>query len=78
VSNCEHWAVLWRSENKLDGKREHLLHKDCMPLLFRTRNAAREHIKLYYGNIKNRPDLRAEPHGWKMPAAVKVKIEVKR
>jgi len=43
-------------------------------VLFRTRQAAREWIKTKYGYIAERPDLQAEPHGWRMPKAVKVKI----
>lgn len=70
------WGILWRSENRLDGKREYLMNDDiCLPLLFRKRRAARDYIKKHYGYFRERPDLIAEPHGWKMPIAVKVKIE---
>jgi len=68
------WAGLWRSENRLDGKREHLLFKDCLPVLARTRQEMREWIELTYGYLRTRPDLKAEPHGWKMPKVIKVII----
>ena len=68
------WAAQWHSKNKLDGDRKHILNEDCLPVLFRTRQAAREWIKTKYGYIAERPDLQAEPHGWRMPKAVKVKI----
>ncbi len=67
------WGAQWRSENRLDGKREHLINTvDCLPALFRTRAETRAFIEKRYAYIAKRPDLRAEPHGWKMPRAVKV------
>lgn len=69
------WAALWRSENRLDGKREWILRdKHGIPALFNTRAEARQFIEDTHGYIRNRPDLRAEPHGWKMPIAVRVKV----
>ena len=68
------WGGLWRSENRLDGKTEHLLHEDGFPKLFHTRADARQWIKAEYGYIARRLDLQCEPHGWKMPIAVKVRI----
>ena len=73
---CQVWGVLWRSRNKLDGAREHLVRRDCVPALFRTRREAREFIDREYGYIRKRQDLRAEPHGWKVPVAVKVTVTV--
>lgn len=71
------WGVLWRSENKLDGgKREYLMWQKGQPLLFRTRREARQYINDSYGYIRDRIDLQEEPHGWKMPKAVKVKVEI--
>lgn len=70
------WGCLWRSENKLDGRTEHLIYDGmCLPVLFRKRREAREYIKQKYGYIRTREDLREEPHGWMMPIVVKVKIE---
>lgn len=45
-------------------------------LLFRTRSEAREWIEKEYGYLRTRPDLQAEPHGWKMPIPVRVVIGV--
>jgi len=73
------WAILWRSENRLDGKQEHLVgtpYHPCRTVLFDTRQEARAFIAEQYGYIRNHPDLRAEPFGWKMPQAVRVKIVV--
>ena len=47
-------------------------------LSFKTRKDAEGFIKDRFGYIKTRPDLRAEPHGWKMPKPVKIKICVER
>lgn len=69
------WAVLWQSENRLDGKRAHIMNGgDCLPVLFRSRRAARQYAAEHYGYIATRPDLRREPHGWKMPQAIKVRL----
>ena len=84
------WAIKWRSENKLDGKREPFLGRysstnppapDILAgytvMIFKTRENARAYIKKFFGFIKDRPDLRAEPFGWKMPVVVKVSVEIK-
>lgn len=68
------WSVLWRSENQLDGNVERLCGRDGALPLFRTRDECRKFIRAEYGFIRNRPDLRREPHGWKMPIPVRVEI----
>ena len=70
------WGALWRDNNRLDGKREHLCFENCLPVLFTTRREAREWIISRYGYIRTRMDLRAEPHGWRLPVPVRVRIEV--
>lgn len=69
------WGVLWRSKNKLDGVTEHLIYKDCLPALFRTRREAEQFIDKEHNYIRDRHDLRREPHGWKTPIPVRVSIE---
>jgi len=69
------WGVLWRSNNRLDGVREHLIYDSRIPLLFITRREARKFIAERYGYLRARPDLKAEPHGWKMPIPVKVEFQ---
>ena len=73
------WSVLWRAKNKLDGVTEHLMWR-CpgRPAVFRTRREAREYIASEYGYIKTRPDLQREPHGWRVPRAVKVQVVLRR
>lgn len=68
------WGVLWYSKNKLDGERKHLICRFCVPVIFSTRQEARFWIEEHYGYIKKRKDLRAEPHGWRLPKPVKVTI----
>ena len=79
------WGVKLRSQNNLDGKTEHLLGcaseavqtvrlSGYRTAAFKTRQQAREYIDNHYGYIKLRPDLRAEPHGWKMPIVVPINI----
>jgi len=77
IKHIEMWGVLWRSKNRLDGMQRHLISKHCMPVLFNTRRNAREWIESEYGYIRNREDLRSEPHGWMMPIPIKVEVRVK-
>ncbi len=68
------WAAEWCSKNLLDGEERHLINRDSVPVLFRTRKRTREWIEAEYGYIRTRADLRKEPHGWSIPKAVKVII----
>ena len=70
------WAVEWRSDNRLDGRTRHFMWDGVVPFLFRTRREAREHITERYGYIKDRPDLRREPCGWKMPRPVRILVSL--
>ncbi len=72
------WAVEWHSVNRLDGDQRHLA---WMPepgpgafRLFRTRRECRAYIEERYGYIRDRADLQNEPHGWRMPQAVRVAV----
>jgi hypothetical protein len=69
------WAVQWRSKNKLDGESRHFCWEHADVRLYRTRREARMFIDQEYGYIRHRPDLRAEPHGWRMPRAVRVIVK---
>ena len=81
------WAIKHRSNNRLDGDRSFLQGRyfygvpkvpefleGYSRMVFKTRRQAREFITDHYGYIRRRPDLRAEPHGWKMPVPVKVTV----
>ena len=68
------WGALWRWGDPRDNGRSHLLNENCLPVLFRTRKAARDWIEIKYGYIKVRQDLRAKPHGWRMPIPVRVGV----
>ena len=67
------WAGEWHSKNYLDECR-HLLYENCLPVLFRTRQECRDYINRGYGYIRDRKDLRDEPHGWRIPRAIKVNV----
>ena len=73
------WGVEWHSRNRLDGVSRYLLWK-CpgQPLFFETRQECRAYIQETYSHIRHRPDLRAEPHGYRMPQAVRVVVEVRK
>lgn len=75
VRPVRRWGLLWRQNNRLDGETQHILCNGS-PLLFRTRAEARTFAERNYGYVRNRPDLQREPHGWKMPLPVRVKVEV--
>jgi hypothetical protein len=70
------WAAKWVSENSLDGRREWLIHEALVVALFPTRRACREYIKKHFGYIADRPDLRAEPHGWRVPQPTQVDVSL--
>lgn len=69
------WGLLWYSRNRLDGVTRYLLYANGLPLLFRTRQEARRWRDENYGYIRDREDLRAEPHGWRLPAPIKVELK---
>ena len=71
---AERWAIQWYSRNRLDGETRHFMWGCGFPLLFRTREKAREYISDHYGYIRTRQDLRSEPHGWRLPRAVRVEV----
>lgn len=48
--------------------------ENCVPVLYPTRQLMRNYIVHKFGYIARRPDLKAEPHGWKMPVPVRVTI----
>ena len=80
------WAIRWEHDSRLDGRRAYLLggarfarlpqFSGHTTMVFKTRQQAREFIRKEYGYIASRPDLRREPHGWKMPRPVKVTVTV--
>lgn len=72
---AEH-ARCWRSCNQLDGYQSRIMWDQGSPLVFRTRAEAREYVARKYGYIRTRPDLRREPHGWRMPRAIRVAVHV--
>ena len=69
------WGILWRSNNRLNGRLEYLMGCGA-PYLFLSRREARDLIERKWGYIRNRPDLRSEPYGWRMPKPVKVEVRV--
>lgn len=68
------WAVEWHSRNRLDGETRDLVLENGLPVLFCTRQKTRDWIEQKFGYIRQRPDLLAEPHGWRMPRPVKVVV----
>lgn len=70
------WGALWRSNNRA-GKREELICEYGIPVMFKTREECLQYIEKDYGYLKSRPDLKSEPHGWKMPIPIRVSISRK-
>lgn len=66
------WALLWHSRQS--GAL--LIRKGYLPMLFRTREEAREWRDRHYGYIRHRRDLRDPPHNWRLPRPVRVTITV--
>lgn len=67
------WGLLWHSKNWMEGVTEHLLYNNLFPCMFHTRREARVYAEKRYGYIKERSDLRTEPHGWRFPRPVRIK-----
>ena len=66
------WALKWCSKNNAD----YIIYDNCLPKFFLTRKEARKYANKKYGYIKTRIDLRQEPHNWRIPRAIKVKITI--
>ncbi len=67
------WAVLFHSKNRLDGDRRDLLGAGDGIQMFHTRREARAWANEKFGYMRKRPDLKAEPHGWKSAKPVRVR-----
>ena len=84
------WAVMWESRNRLNGKTVFLIGvagnleprpawlRGYRTMVFETRREAGAYIKNKYSYIAKRKDLRTEPHGWRVPKAVRVQVSVVR
>lgn len=77
MSELRAWGVEWHSRNLLDGEQRYLQWRPSGEpnfTLFQTRREARTYIEQHYGYIRRRPDLQAEPFGWRVPQAVPVVV----
>ena len=72
------WAVEWHSRNLLDGERRKLCwNQEQGPgeyRLFSTRRRCLSYINETYGYIRDTINLRGEPHGWRLPRAMRVEV----
>jgi len=64
-----YWALWWHSKGT-----GHIVHRNCVPALFRTRRQALEFREECFGYIRKRPDLRAAPHFWRLPKPIKITV----
>lgn len=79
VATCSltRWAIKRDTTTRLDGRRVYLEGNGLHTRLFRTKRECQAFIKEKYGYTRTRKDLRAEPHCWRMPKAVRVQVEVR-
>lgn len=70
------WGLQWNSKNEIDGDTRYLINENMLPLLFKCKHQALAYSRKRYRYIAKRKDLRAEPHGWRMPKPVKVIVEI--
>ena len=69
----ERWAVVWHQL----GHPDHVLFKSGeSPMIYRTRRRAQAAMRLSYGYIATRKDLRRAPHHWRLPRIVKVRVRI--
>ena len=71
------WGIKWVSDSRLDGHTEYICGTLTGWEVFRTRAEARSFRNSHYGYIRDRPDLKAEPFGWKLPQVIKVIISIR-
>jgi len=80
IEGVNYWGAFdWKPKEALAKNKpgatyhsEHLVFDDGRPLLRHTRDEIRKYIERRYGYIKNRKDLRASPHFWRIPKPVRV------
>ena len=58
----------------MDGETRHIIHRGLLPAIFKTRKQTVDFIEKEYGYIRTRPDLKSEPHGWRIPKPARVTI----
>ena len=66
------WAVRWHTK---EGPEDFIIDNYLAPCLFLSRKSARRFIAENYEYVKLRKDLRQPPHNWRMPKAVKVRVQ---
>lgn len=75
VKSATCWALKWYSKNRVDGEQEHIIYEGRLPALFRTRREALDFREnRCYGYFRTRKDLLNEPHGWRVPTCIRVKV----
>lgn len=68
------WAIQRCSNGRLDGKTDWIMRGRRG--IFNTRTEARAYLNKHHGWMRRRLDLRAKPHGWKMPRVVRVTVTI--
>jgi hypothetical protein len=74
MNGTRKWALLWQQRGP--NANRHVMWQYGHPLLFATRKEARMYARKQYGYIRTRKDLRAPPHGWRMPKAIRVVVKI--
>lgn len=72
--SIQRWGVLFVYKNKIDGAKKYIDFENYAPVFFFTKQEAIQYIKMKYGYIAKRKDLRQEPYKWRMPKPIKLKI----
>jgi hypothetical protein len=65
------WGIACRFEDK-----QYFIYDDGFPMLFLTRDKAREYVKENYTDIEIQERLKQGTNGWKAPRVVKVRMEL--
>ena len=65
-----YWSLKWHHAHDPG----HIIHRGCVPVLFRTRKEAVAFREETFGYIRKRKDLRSAPHFWRMPKLIKVTV----
>lgn len=68
-------ALFWTNGNPM-GDTCHLIRRDLIPVMFKTKRECKEWIDEHYRYIRDRTDLRTGNHCWRLPKPVKVQVQV--
>ena len=69
------WGIKWRQRTENGGWKTHIMGGPTGPICFLKKRDALAYIRSEYAYLRTRKDLRRAPHWWRMPHAVRIRID---